>query len=127
MTPDHGCAGYTRAHNSVLRVGLGSQEIAEFEHKPTMTCRIDRLVTGEGLVILRISGQIRGEEVDMLRAVLKQERSQVALDLKDVLIVDREAVKLLALSESKGAELRHCPAYIREWVTKEADTMRSNK
>jgi len=45
----------------------------------------------------------------MLRAVLEQERSQVALDLKDVLIVDREAVKLLALSESNGAELRNCP------------------
>ncbi len=32
---------------------------------------------------------------------------------------DRGAVKLLALSESNGAELRNCPAYIREWVTRE--------
>ena len=118
MTPDHG-ALVTHAHNGVLRAGLGSQEIEECEHKPTMTCRIDRLVTGEGVVILRISGRITGEEVDMLRPVLKQERSQVALDLKDVLIVDRESVKLLALSESNGAELRNCPAYIREWVTRE--------
>ena len=70
-------------------------------------------------MILRISGRITGEKVDMLRAVLEQERSQVALDLKDVLIVDREAVKLLALSESNGAELGNCPAYIREWVTRE--------
>jgi anti-anti-sigma regulatory factor len=84
-----------------------------------MTCRIDRLVTEEDLVIVRISGRITGEKVDMLRAVLEQERNQVAIDLKDVLIVDREAVKLLALSESNGAELRNCPAYIREWVKRE--------
>jgi hypothetical protein len=42
-----------------------------------------------------------------------------AIDLKDVLLVDRETVKVLALSESNGAELRNCPAYIREWVTRE--------
>ena len=58
----------------------------------------------------------------MLRAVLEQERGRVALDLKDVLIVDREAVKRLAVHESNGAELRNCLTYIREWVTKEADT-----
>jgi hypothetical protein len=47
----------------------------------------------------------------------------VAIDLKNVLLVDREAVKLLAVRESNGDELRNCPAYIREWVTRErADT-----
>ena len=55
----------------------------------------------------------------MLRAVLEQEKGSVAIDLKDVLLVDREAVKLLALREANGAELRNCPAYIREWVTRE--------
>jgi hypothetical protein len=43
----------------------------------------------------------------------------VALDLRDLLLVDREAVKLLAFHESNGAELRNCRAYIRELVTKE--------
>jgi len=54
----------------------------------------------------------------MLRALLEQERSAVAIDLKDVLLVDREAVKALAVRESNGDELRNCPAYIREWVTR---------
>jgi len=84
-----------------------------------MSCRIDRFVTGEGLAILRICGRIAGEDVAMLRALLEQERSRVALDLEDVLLVDREAVKLLAFHESNGAELRNCLAYIREWVTRE--------
>ena len=88
-----------------------------------MSCRIDRLVTGEDLVVLCISGRITGPDVDMLRAVLEQERSAVAIDLKDVLLVDREAVRLLARSETNGAELRNCPAYIREWVAREVAEM----
>jgi hypothetical protein len=88
-----------------------------------MSCRIDRHVIGEDLVILRISGRITAQDVDMLRGLLEQERSAVAIDLKNVLLVDREAVKLLAVRESNGAELRNCTAYIREWVTRErADT-----
>ena len=55
----------------------------------------------------------------MLRGVLKQESGGFAIDLKNVLLVDREAVKLLALSEANGTELRNCPPYIREWVTRE--------
>jgi hypothetical protein len=52
----------------------------------------------------------------------------VSIDLKDVLIVDREAIKLLAVSELNGVELRNCPAYIREWVTREtADRNTSEK
>ena len=42
-----------------------------------------------------------------------------AIDLKNVLLVDREAVNLLVLSEANGTELRNCPPYIREWVTRE--------
>ena len=88
-----------------------------------MTCRIDRRVIGEDLAILCISGRITGQDVDMLRDLLDREKSAVAIDLKNVLLVNREAVKLLALRESNGAELRNCPAYIREWITRErADT-----
>jgi ABC-type transporter Mla MlaB component len=84
-----------------------------------MTCRIDRVVIGPGLLILHISGQINGKDVDLLRSLLEQERNVVAIDLKDVLLVDRGAVSLLALSELNGAELKNCPAYIREWVRRE--------
>ena len=84
-----------------------------------MTCRIDRVVIGSGLLILHISGRITGKDVELFRRLLEQERSVVAIDLKDVLLVDRDAIRLLALSELNGAELRNCPAYIREWVTRE--------
>ena len=84
-----------------------------------MTCRIDQVVIGAGVLVLHISGQITAKDVDLVRSLLKQEKSVAAIDLKDVLLVDRRAVRLLALSELKGVELRNCPAYIREWVTRE--------
>ena len=75
-------------------------------------------------MLLSISGRVTGQYVDVLRGVLEQERSAVAIDLKDVSLVDREAVKLLAVSEAKGIELRNCPPYIREWVARERAKMR---
>jgi hypothetical protein len=84
-----------------------------------MSCRIDRVVIAENLVVLFISGRITGEHVDMFRGVLEQESDGFAIDLKNVLLVDREAVKLLALSEANGTKLRNCPPYIREWVMRE--------
>ena len=65
--------------------------------KPKMSCRIDRVVSAESLVVLFISGRITGEHVDMLRGVLEQESGGFA----------------------HGTELRNCPPYVREWVTRE--------
>jgi hypothetical protein len=101
------------------RIFISLHLVCRLHSSKPMTCRIDRVVVGTGLLILHISGQITGKDVDLLRSLLEQERSVVAIDLKDVLLVDRGAVKLLALSELNGAELRNCPAYIREWVTRE--------
>jgi hypothetical protein len=84
-----------------------------------MTFRINRVVIEEGLVILCLSGRITAQDVDMLRDLLDQEKSAVAIDVKDVLLVDREAVKFLALCESNAVELRNCANYIREWIKRE--------
>jgi hypothetical protein len=61
----------------------------------------------------------------MLRGVLEQESGGFAIDLNNVVLVDREAVKLLALSEAHGTELKNLPPYIREWVTRESAEMNS--
>jgi hypothetical protein len=82
-----------------------------------MTCRIDRMLIEQG-VVLRISGRIASEDLDVLRNTLEDGRV-VALDLAEVELADRDAVALLAGTEGNGIELRHCPAYIREWVTRE--------
>jgi hypothetical protein len=84
-----------------------------------MAFRIERLVSGDDLVVLRVSGRIHAEHVDMLRELLGLEKGRVAVDLREVALVDREAVSFLALSEAKGVELRNCAAYLREWVDRE--------
>jgi hypothetical protein len=86
-----------------------------------MTCRIDRLTAEQG-VLLRVSGRITGEELNVLRIGL-EDGGVVAIELAEVELVDRDAVDLLALSEANGIELRNCPAYIREWITKEREQL----
>jgi hypothetical protein len=83
-----------------------------------MTFRIDRLAIEDDREIVGISGRVAPENLELLRNVLNESRV-VAIDLKNVLLIDREGVKLLAVAEAKGVELRNCPAYIREWVARE--------
>jgi hypothetical protein len=93
-----------------------------------MTWRIDRVVDGDDIVALCISGRITKLDVDTLRNVIEEEESAVAIDLKNVVLADREVVKFLARRESNGTVLRNCPPYIREWVTRErAETMETSE
>ena len=85
-----------------------------------MTCRIDRRSTEQG-VVLQISGRIAAEDLEVVRTALDGRRV-VAIDLAEVGLIDREAVTLLGQTEAEGIELRSCPAYIREWITKERES-----
>jgi hypothetical protein len=71
-------------------------------------------------VLFSVSGWITGDDVNTLRTLLEQEKgSALILDLKDVRLADSEAVKLLAMYESKGARIDNCPLYIRERIRRE--------
>jgi hypothetical protein len=99
--------------------GTNEQKSKSFVHGLKMSCRIDRVVGGDGIVVLFISGRITKEDVETLRNVIEDEASAVAADLKYVDLVDREAVTFLAQREINGTVLRNCSPYIREWVTRE--------
>jgi predicted RNA-binding protein len=71
--------------------------------------------------VLRISGRMAAEDLEILCVAVKEDKV-VALDLTAVELVDRDAVKLLTVAEANGIELRHCPGYIREWVTRERES-----
>jgi hypothetical protein len=88
-----------------------------------MSCRIDRVLRGDGIVVLYISGWITKQDMDTLRTVIEDERSAVTIDLKNVDLIDREAVKFLGQRELSGTVLGNCPPYIREWVTREQREM----
>jgi len=87
-----------------------------------MSFRIDRFTTEDDRAVLRISGRVGAENLDVLQSVL-EEGHIVAIDLKDVLLIDGDAVKLLVVAQANGIELRHCPAYIREWIAREMSQM----
>jgi anti-anti-sigma regulatory factor len=72
-------------------------------------------------VILHVSGRIRGDDVNTLRTLLEQESGALTLDLKDVRLVDDEAIKLLVIHESRGVRIDNCPLYIREWINRERE------
>jgi hypothetical protein len=73
------------------------------------------------LVVFLVSGRLEREQLAELQRALELRAlsRNTALDLKDVKLVDREAVRFLAQRERGGAQLRNCPGYIREWITKE--------
>ena len=85
-----------------------------------MTCRIDRLSTERGLVLC-ISGRLAGEDLELVRMALDGRRL-VAIELAQIELVSRDAVKLLVAAEAEGIELRSCPAYIREWIANERES-----
>jgi hypothetical protein len=84
-----------------------------------MTCRIDWLATEDDGPILRVSGRCIGGAVDILRDALAESHGVRTIDLKDLRQVDRDAVRLLAVSETSGIELKNCPAFIQEWIARE--------
>jgi hypothetical protein len=74
-------------------------------------------------VVFALSGRIEAEDVIELQKILQSEvkDGNVALDLKDVRLVNQEAVRFLADFEAGGAKLENCPVYIREWIARERD------
>jgi len=84
-----------------------------------MTCKIERLVSGENSVVIRVCGRIQVEHVSTVNELIRLEQGVVVLDLTEVTLVDREAVNLIAMCRLKNVELRNCPAFLREWVTRE--------
>ena len=79
-----------------------------------------RIVRSEhqGLTIFSLSGRIEEQHVSELRELLDAEKEarDLALDLEEVRLVDREAVRFLAACQARGIKLKNCPSYIREWM-----------
>jgi anti-anti-sigma regulatory factor len=82
-----------------------------------MTFRIQTSVDWN-VVIFRLSGHLDIEsvyELQRLFGVYGPDR-KLTLDLKDVGLVDRDALKFLARCKANGAQLNDCPEYILEWI-----------
>jgi anti-anti-sigma regulatory factor len=83
-----------------------------------MTLKIEKDCLGQKTVI-RLSGRLRAEHLDELKAQLEGDCQGIELDLEGVTLVDVEVVRFLSACEEGGVELLHCCPYIREWILRE--------
>ena len=72
-------------------------------------------------MVFSLSGHMRAQEVAELQALFDQDYRTIVLDLRDVRLADRDAVKFLRSCERDGMTLENCPAYVREWMDREED------
>jgi PAS domain S-box-containing protein len=62
---------------------------------------------------------MKAEEVAELKALFDADYRTIVLDLRDLRLADRDAVKFLRDCEADGMKLENCPAYVREWMERE--------
>ena len=77
--------------------------------------------SSNGQVIFILAGRMNAEHISEMEALFKSEVSgrPIVLDLKDLILVDQDAVRFLENCEADGIKLKNCPDYIREWITRE--------
>ena len=81
--------------------------------------RIER--TANGQVVFTLSGRIQTEDIEQFQQLLVVETSgqPVMFDLRDVTLVNQDAVTFLADCEARGITLESCPLHIRNWIDQE--------
>jgi anti-anti-sigma regulatory factor len=82
--------------------------------------KIERTANGD--VVFTVSGRLDAHSLRELSALLALESSTraVILELKDLVLVDRDTVGFLRTCEAKGIDLRNCPQYIRIWMASDS-------
>lgn len=83
-----------------------------------MTLRIER-ISGERGTRIRLSGELRCEHFDQVRAEIACSGPPVVLDLEEVDLVDLKGIRFLNACRAEGISVLHCSPYIREWMFRE--------
>ena len=81
--------------------------------------RIERSTNGQ--VVFTLSGRMQTEDIEQFQQLLVVETpgQPVIFDLRDVTLVNQDAVTFLADCEAKGIKLESCPLHIRNWIDQE--------
>jgi hypothetical protein len=87
-----------------------------------MAFRIETVARG-GLTVFALSGRIDKQAVKELSKLFGSQSDwrDIVLDLKEVGIIDRDAMQFFARCEASGLQLENCTPYIREWIEREKD------
>jgi anti-anti-sigma regulatory factor len=87
-----------------------------------VTYRIHRS-TQPGATVFVLSGVLDTDLAARLETLCASEADgRIVLDLKDVTLVDRAAVRFLATVEATGTQIVNYPEYVRIWITAENDS-----
>ena len=72
-------------------------------------------------VVFSLSGQIDQETIAELETLINSEANgrPIVLSLKDLTLVNEDAVIFLERCESNSITLENCPPFIREWISRE--------
>ncbi len=74
-------------------------------------------------MVFVLSGEMDSQHVERLRELLVGEGDDhVVLDLQDITLVNRDAVRFLAGVEAAGITVANCPEYVRSWIAAEKDS-----
>jgi hypothetical protein len=85
-----------------------------------MTLRIERSAWHR-FTVFTLSGRMEAEQVAELKKLFDCDYLNVILDLRDLRLANRDAVRFLRSCEADGMMLENCPVYIREWMDRERD------
>jgi hypothetical protein len=78
--------------------------------------RIERSANGQ--IVFALIGRIQTEDIEQLHRLLSGETSgqPVTFDLRDVTLVNQDAVTFFVGCEARGIKIENCPLYVRNWI-----------
>jgi anti-anti-sigma regulatory factor len=87
-----------------------------------MAFRIETAARGR-FSVFTLSGRIDAQAIVELERLfeLQTDCRGIVVDLRDVSLVDREAMRFFGRCEAEGVRLENCTPYIREWMEREKD------
>ena len=81
--------------------------------------KITRAANGE--MVFELRGRMGAENLGEVEKLIRagSDGRHIILDLKDLRLVDQDAVNFLRRCEADSITLKNCPTYIRRWITGE--------
>ena len=74
----------------------------------------------KAVTVLKLIGRIGGDDLTQLQEIVSREPEPgLALDLRDLRLIDADGIRFLIRCEARGIRVENCPAYMREWMSEE--------
>jgi hypothetical protein len=104
--------------SSSLQLVVGVHAKRPSGEPPIVTLKIERFRER-----VRLSGDLRSEDLDQVNSEIERCGTSAVLDVEEVALVDLDGVQFLNRCEANGVAVLNCPAYIREWMSRERTRM----